>query len=69
MWHCRFGHLGLTGIQTLLDKGLVTGLLVDKQSPKYDCEACAKAKQYRTPYPTETQNKPIKPGELIHMDL
>jgi hypothetical protein len=40
MWHRRYGHLGLSSLQTLLDQHLVTGLDLDLASPRQDCEAC-----------------------------
>ena len=69
MWHRRYGHLGISSIQTLLDKKFVTGLDIDLQSPKYDCEACTLAKQQVAPFPKAATLKVTKPGELTHTDL
>ena len=68
-WHCRFGHLGKSSIQALADNNLVTGLNIDLQSPKYDCEACTQAKQHVAPFPKEAMMTITKPGELTHTDL
>ena len=68
-WHRRFGHLGRSSIQTLLDKKLVSGLNVDLNSPKYDCKACTKAKQHVNPFPKASVEVHTKPGKLTHMDL
>ena len=66
VWHCRFGHLGISSIQTLVNKSLVTGLNVNLQTPKYDCNACTQAKQHVTPASTKTHTKP---GKLTHTNL
>jgi len=68
-WHQQFGHLGMSSIQTLLNKKLVTGLNIDLQSLKYDCEAYTLAKQQVTPFPKAATLKVTKPGELTHTDL
>jgi hypothetical protein len=68
-WHKRFGHLGRSGLKTLVDKGLVTGLDLDLNSPQYDCAACVQAKQYATPFPKASISVSTKPGEITHMDL
>ena len=68
-WHKCFGHLGMSSIQTLLNKGLVTGLNVDTESPKYDCKACTQAKQHVTPFVKASMEILTKPGELTHTDL
>ena len=46
IWHRRFGHVGMTSLQQMLDEKLVEGFNVDIQSPKYDCEACVQAKHF-----------------------
>jgi hypothetical protein len=68
-WHKRFEHLGMNGMQTLLDKNLVTGLNINMQSPKYDCVACVQAKQHINPFPKATMEVRTKSGELTHTDL
>ena len=69
IWHRRFGHLGLSSLTTLLNKQLVTGLDVDVQSIKYDCEACIQAKQHLMPFSMETIKTLTRAGELTHTDL
>lgn len=68
-WHKRYGHLGLSSIQTLLEKNLVTGLKLDPQSPKYECAACTQAKQHVTPFLKASIEVCTKPGEITHTDL
>jgi len=67
-WHRRFGHIGYSGIKKLLDNQLVNGLKIDTNSLKPDCVACTEAKLLETPY-GPTLGRPMKPGELMHMDL
>ena len=44
-WHKRYGHVGYSGLQKLLDLNLVDGFMVDNRTPKPDCIACTEAKQ------------------------
>lgn len=68
-WHRRFGHIGLSGLQRLQTGNLATGFDVDLSSPKYDCTACIQAKQHVEPFPTESEPRSTKPGDLTHTDL
>jgi len=67
-WHRRFGHVGYTGLQKLLDGNIVEGFEVDKNTPKVDCIACTEAKQHVEPFPKST-NRQTEAGELTHIDL
>jgi GAG-pre-integrase domain len=67
-WHRRFGHVGYTGLQKLLDDELVDGFTVDTSSPKPDCIACTEAKQSVEPF-NAVSHRTTEPGELTHMDL
>jgi transposase InsO family protein len=70
VWHRRFGHIGKDSLQTLHDKCLVDGLLVNTESPHYDCQACTQAKQHVEPFPRTVEQKiRTQPGDLTHMDL
>jgi hypothetical protein len=67
-WHRRFGHVGYSGLQKLLDKKLVEGLNIDEHTPKPNCVACTEAKLHAKPFPKETR-RTTEPGELTHIDL
>ena len=69
IWHRHFGHLGLTSLQALINQNMVTGLNIDQASPKYDCEACTKSKQFVNPFPTGNLKVSTQPGQLTHTDL
>ena len=67
-WHKRYGHVGYSGLQKLLDLNLVDGFTVDSRTPKLDCVACMEAKQTEEPF-NKTTNRVTKPGELTHIDV
>jgi hypothetical protein len=69
-WHRRYGHLGMTGLETLMKKGLVKGLEIDPTSvPSRTCEACIQAKQTVLPFPKEAENRSKIPGERTMCDV
>ena len=68
IWHKRFGHVGYSGLQKLLEHDLVEGLEINKKSPKPDCIACAKAKLSEASYGPAT-DRHTQPGQLTHLDL
>src|ERR1700683_136433 len=67
-WHKRYGHIGYSGLQKLLDNNMVEGLEVDTSTPKPDCVACTEAKQNVEPFPKLT-NRNMQTGDLTHIDL
>ena len=67
-WHRRFGRVGYSGLQKLIDKKLIEGLNIDERTPKPDCVACTEAKLHVKPFPKEMR-RITKPGELTHIDL
>jgi transposase InsO family protein len=68
-WHKRFGHVGYSGLQRMMQGRLVDGFNVDERTPKPDCKACTESKQFVTPFPHQAQNRATRPGELTHIDL
>ena len=68
VWHKRYGYIGYSGLQKLLDLNLVDGFTVDTRTPKSDCVACTEAKQTEESF-SKTTNQVTKPGELTHMDV
>ena len=69
-WHCRFRHIGVSGLQCTLSKGLVMGMMVSEQDSLHlDCDACMQAKQTQTPFPRQSESRADRPGDLMHMDL
>jgi hypothetical protein len=68
IWHRRLGHVGYSGIQQMVSKGLVEGLNIDMSSPKPDCRACTEAKQAEELFGKHSSGS-TKPGELTHIDV
>jgi len=67
-WHKRYGHIGYSGLQKLLDNNMVKGLEIDTNTPKPDCVACTEAKQNVEPFP-KVNNRNSQTGDLTHIDL
>lgn len=67
-WHKRFGHIGYSSLQHILDKNLVEGFNVNINTPKPDCVACTEAKQTVEPFDQHSE-KETEPGDLTHIDL
>ena len=67
-WHRRFGHVGYTRLQKLLNGKMVEGFTVDKGSPMPNCIVCTEAKQHVEPFPKSLIRK-TEAGELTHIDL
>jgi hypothetical protein len=67
--HRKLGHISHSAIKHAISKGLVTGIDIDTNSSPEFCEACAKAKSARQPYPKESETRAEKFGERVHWDL
>ena len=67
-WHKRFGHIGYSRLQHMLDKDLVEGFSVDTRTQKPDSIACTESKQTVKPFGKITERK-TEPSELTHIDL
>ena len=69
-WHCRFRHIGVSGLQCTLHKHLVTGMMVsDDNSLRFNCNVCVQAKQACAPFPCQSENRAERLGDLAHTDL
>ena len=69
IWHKRFGHIGITGLQRLLKANLVDGFNVNEERPFPNCEACIQAKHAHNPFPKHVEHRSEIPGELTHTDV
>ena len=67
IWHLRYGHLSINGLQLLENKSMVIGL------PKIDsidfCEGCVYGKQSRPSFPVGNSMRAAACLDLIHADL
>ena len=67
-WHSRLGHVGLSNLKIMVNKGLVIGMprfAVERET----CEACLRGKQIRKSFPQETSYRATEVLELLHGDL
>jgi hypothetical protein len=69
LWHRRLAHHHLTGVRTLLDKGLVTGMKLDlNAAPDPICEPCFTGKMHSNPFPSSLWHA-SRPLEIVHTDV
>ena len=69
IWHCRFGHLGMQGLQELVKGKMVTGLDISSKSELTFCESCVQGKSHRLPFQQSSVKRTSNPLELIHIDV
>lgn len=67
--HRVLGHVSQTAVLEAVKKGLIEGVELDSSSQPEFCEACVKAKAARAPFPTESETRALRYGELVHTDL
>ena len=67
--HRQLGHISSAAIRHMVMKGFITGIDLDESSKPKFCEACAKAKSVRQPYPQESYTRAEKYGDCVHWDL
>jgi hypothetical protein len=68
-WHKRFSHISISGLQLLHKRRLVDNFHLKGNTEMVDCDACAKAKLARTPFPKQHMIKSTVPGERTHTDV
>lgn len=74
LWHCRYGHLSYTGLQTLASKNMVKGLpnlgeIIASRKTNVVCIGCLKGKQHREIMPRKATWRAEARLELIHADI
>jgi len=67
--HRKLGHISYAAASHAISKGFITGIVLDASSKPDFCEACAKAKSARQPFPKESKTRATKYGEHVHWDL
>ena len=67
--HRKLGHLAYGAISHAISKGFIAGIELDNDSKPEFCDACAKAKSARQPFPKESKTRATKYGERAHWDL
>ena len=64
--HRHLGHLAYGAVTHAISKGYITGIDLDTNSKTEFCDACAKAKAVRQPFPKESKTRANKYGEHVH---
>ena len=67
--HRKLGHLAYGAVTHAITKGYIAGIELDTNSKPEFCDACAKAKSARQPFPKESKTRATKYGERVHWDL
>ena len=67
--HRKLGHLAYGAVSHAVSKGFITGIELETNSKLEFCDACAKAKSVRQPFPKESKTRATKYGECDHWDL
>ena len=68
IWHKRYGHLGISNLQTLARKNLVSGFDFDVTQELTFCEACPQGKQHRTKFSSSGRRADDLLG-LVYSDI
>ena len=69
IWHRKFGHLGMQGLQEPVKGKMVTGLDISSKSELTSCESCVQGKSHRLPFQQSSVKRTSDPLELIHSDV
>jgi transposase InsO family protein len=68
LWHSRYGHLSIKGLNTLAKKQMVKGL-PDLEDITEKCTDCLIGKQHRDAIPKQAMWRAAEKLELIHSDI
>lgn len=68
VWHQRYGHLYVKGLQLLANKEMVKGLPKIQES-EHLCKGCALGKQTRRSFPIGKAKRAKEKLELVHADI
>jgi hypothetical protein len=67
--HRKFRHIAHSAVKHAISSGSILGVELDLDSKVGFCEACAKAKLIRQPFPKESETRAEIFGERVHWDL
>ncbi|GJW57564.1 retrovirus-related pol polyprotein from transposon TNT 1-94 [Tanacetum coccineum] len=68
VWHQRYGHLYVKGLQLLIKKEMVKGLPIIKER-EHTCKGCPLGKQARKSFPMAQAKRAEEKLELVHADI
>ena len=69
LWHQRLGHLNGQQLNTLVERGLASGIKLSATSELSFCEGCVEGKMQRKPFEPLTRKQSKKKLELVHSDV
>jgi hypothetical protein len=70
VWHCRLGHIGVSTIRKMAERGLAEGMPVDLSELPPACKHCFLGKQTHTPVPkTKTHARSKRKLGVVYADL
>ena len=68
-WHCKYRHVGITGLKWIFTRKLVYGFDVNEDSSMGDCDVYIQAKQSHALFPKKAEFWLKQPGKLTHTDV
>ena len=69
LWHKRFCHFNVRGIQELKSSDAVYGLETTDLQPHLDCTPCQRGKVHNSPSTKSVEINTTGPLQLLHLDL
>ena len=63
LWHRRFGHLGMQGMQMMAKNQMVSGLDLDFKQKSTFCESCVRGKSHKLPFQQSSTKRADHPLE------
>ena len=69
LWHQRLGPLNRLQLNTLMDRGLASGIKLSTTSKLSFCEGCVEGKMQCKPFKPLTHQQSKRKLELVHSDV
>jgi len=69
-WHQRLAHVDATTIRNMVDKNIVTGIKLTRDSSQdITCDGCILGKGHRSPIPKKSMTRSSNILQLVHSDV
>ena len=69
LWHQRLGHLNRQQLNTLVNRGLASGITLSTTSKLSFCEGCVEGKMQQKPFKPVMHQQSKRKLELVHSDV
>nr|KAE8935401.1 hypothetical protein PF009_g14653 [Phytophthora fragariae] len=69
LWHERLGHTCPQYLKTMVDRGLVKGMLLTQRQQQGPCDACHVGKQKKKAYRKKLDRGLEQPNQVVYVDL